>query len=143
VSESVVDVVLGFVLVCVAVGDVVVVVVDDGVDDAGGLVVVDGELVFDVAEFVDSGDDVVVLGFVVVCVVVGEAVVVVFVVDGGDIVDVVLGGAFVVDDGVDLFAVVGELVFDVVESGDDVVVTFGEMVETRVVGVVEISSQPH
>merc|ERR1719228_1590180 len=145
-------VVLGFVVIVVDGGDIVDVFV--------------GELVFDVVE---SGDDVVVtfgemvetrvvgvvdipvvvvvvLGFVVVCDVVGEAVVVVFAVDGGDIVDVVLDGAFVVDDDVDLFVVVvGELVFDVVESGDDVVVTFGEMVETRVVGAVDISSRvwPH
>jgi len=88
------------------------------------------------------GKVVVVLGFVV-CVVVGE--VVVFVVDGGDTVDVVLDGAFVVNDGVDLFVVVvGELVFDVgefVDAGNDVVVTFGDVVEARVVVVVDKSSR--
>jgi len=98
-------VVLGFVVVCV------VVVFLDGafvVDDGGDLVaVVDCALVFDVAKFVESG-------FVVVCVVVGEVVVVVVVVvDGGDIVVVVLDGASDVDDGCDLFVVVGELVFAV------------------------------
>jgi len=86
---------------------------------------------------------VVVLGFVVCVVVVGE--VVVFVVDGGDTFDVVIDGAFFVNDGVDLFVVgVGELVFDVgefVDAGNDVVVTFGDVVEARVVGIVDKSSR--
>jgi len=67
-------------------------------------------------------------------------------------VDVVSLGAVVVDDGgIVVFvvvAVVGDFVFDVadiVDAVDDVVVIFGDMVEARVVGIVDKSPRvrPH
>jgi len=89
------------------------------------------------------------LGFAVVCFAVGDVVVdvvLVIIVDGGDIVVV---GAFVVDDVCGALVVVfGDQVFDVadiVDAVDDKVVISVDMVEIRVVGIVDKASRvwPH